>query len=63
MDKLDYEEYFGILMDKTNNMKKHPYYDGDRKKRTESAALKMIGIAIVGMLVLLILSTILKALG
>jgi len=47
MDKLDYEEYFGTLMDKTDNMKKHPYYDSDRKKRTEAFALKSIAVCIV----------------
>ena len=58
MDKLDYEEYFGILMDKTIDMKKHPYYDSDQKKRTESAALKMIAICGVGLIVLLIFAKI-----
>ena len=33
---------------------KHPYYDSDRKKQTESAALKMIAICIVGMVLCLI---------
>jgi|TARA_R100001163_G_scaffold49700_1_gene37378 hypothetical protein len=33
---------------------KHPYYDSDRKKQTESAALKMIAICIVGMVLCLV---------
>ena len=33
---------------------KHPYYDSDRKKRTEEASLKMIAICIVGMVLCLI---------
>tara|TARA_R110002167_G_scaffold227047_2_gene432263 strand:- start:89 stop:220 length:132 start_codon:yes stop_codon:yes gene_type:complete len=37
---------------------KHPYYDSDHKKRTETAALKMIAICGVGMVVLLILAKI-----
>tara|TARA_B100000768_G_scaffold125226_1_gene115948 strand:- start:946 stop:1167 length:222 start_codon:yes stop_codon:yes gene_type:complete len=70
MDKLDYETYFGTLMDKTDNMnhwlnegkeimkkdKKHPYYDSDRKKKLESDSLKAIFICFVGMIVLLLIS-------
>ena len=37
---------------------KHPYYDSDRKKQTEAAALKMCAICIVGMVVLLIFAKI-----
>jgi|TARA_R110000796_G_scaffold228372_2_gene345489 hypothetical protein len=39
-------------------MKKHPYYDSDQKKRTEAAALKMIAICGVGMILLLVFSSI-----
>jgi len=37
---------------------KHPYYDSDRKKQTEAAALKMCAMCIIGMFVLLVLSKI-----
>tara|TARA_B100001109_G_scaffold158818_1_gene129263 strand:+ start:188 stop:319 length:132 start_codon:yes stop_codon:yes gene_type:complete len=33
---------------------KHPYYDSDRKKRSEEAALKMMAICIVGMVLCLV---------
>ncbi len=33
---------------------KHPYYDSDRKKRTEEASLKMLAICIVGMVLCLV---------
>jgi hypothetical protein len=39
-------------------MKKHPYYDSDRKKRTEEASLKAIAFCIVGMVLILILAKI-----
>ncbi len=39
-------------------MKKHPYYDSDRKKRTEEASLKAIAFCIVGMVTILILAKI-----
>ncbi len=38
------------------NMKKHPYYDSDKKKRTEEFALKSIAVCIVGMVVILVLA-------
>lgn len=41
--------------------KKHPYYDSDRKKRTENFAMKAISICFVSMLIILIISSILKA--
>ena len=41
-------------------MKKHPYYDSDRKKRTEEASLKTIAFCIVGMVIILILVKILQ---
>ena len=31
--------------------KKHPYYDSDKKKRTEEFAMKAISICFVGMLI------------
>ena len=37
---------------------KHPYYDSDRKKRTEEASLKAITFCIVGMVIILIFSKI-----
>jgi hypothetical protein len=41
--------------------KKHPYYDSDRKKRSEEFAMKAISICFVGMLIILIISSISKA--
>jgi len=35
-------------------MKKHPYYDSERKKRTEEGALKAIAFCIIGMIILFI---------
>jgi len=55
MDKLDYEEYFGTLMDKTIDMKKHPYYDSDRKKKTESFALKSMVYSFVVLVIIMII--------
>ncbi len=40
------------------NRNSHPYYDSDRKKRTEEASLKMIAICIVGMVLLLVFAKI-----
>ena len=40
---------------------KHPYYDSNKKKRTEEFAMKAISICFVGMLVILIISSISKA--
>ena len=60
MDKLDYELYFGTLMDKTDNMKKHPYYDSDRKKKTQESAMKMIAYSFIAMMILIGLSLIFK---
>jgi len=37
---------------------KHPYYDSDRKKRTEEFSLKVTGFCIVGMIIILILAKI-----
>ena len=31
---------------------KHPYYDSDRKKKTEELAMRMIVYSVVGMLVI-----------
>jgi len=39
---------------------KHPYYDSDRKKRTEEASLKMIAICIIGMVLCLIFAKFLQ---
>jgi len=39
---------------------KHPYYDSDRKKRTEEFALKVSAFCIVGMVIILILVKILQ---
>ena len=39
---------------------KHPYYDSDRKKRSEEAALKMMAICIVGMALCLIFAKFLQ---
>jgi|TARA_R100000541_G_scaffold31635_1_gene40447 hypothetical protein len=39
---------------------KHPYYDSDRKKRTEEFALKVSAFCIVGMVTILILVKILQ---
>jgi len=39
---------------------KHPYYDSDRKKRTEEFALKVSAFCIVGMVIILILTKILQ---
>mgnify|MGYP001213769502 FL=1 len=39
---------------------KHPYYDSDRKKRTEEASLKMIAICVVGMVLCLIFAKFLQ---
>jgi hypothetical protein len=38
--------------------KKHPYYDSDRKKRSEEFAMKAISICFVGMIATLVLSKI-----
>jgi hypothetical protein len=37
---------------------KHPYYDSDRKKRNEGAALKCCFISFVGMILLFVFSAI-----
>lgn len=37
---------------------KHPYYDSDRKKRTEEFSLKVSAFCIIGMVVILILAKI-----
>jgi hypothetical protein len=37
---------------------KHPYYDSDRKKRTEEFSLKVSAFCIVGMVIILILAKI-----
>ena len=37
---------------------KHPYYDSDRKKRTEKFALRVSAFCIIGMVVILILAKI-----
>ena len=42
---------------------KHPYYDSDRKIKTQEAAFKAIGICIVCVLILLIITSIFKAIG
>lgn len=34
---------------------KHPYYDSDRKKETESFALKMIGWGIISLILIYII--------
>jgi len=39
---------------------KHPYYDSDRKKRSEEASLKMIAICVVGMVLCLIFAKFLQ---
>ena len=39
---------------------KRPYYDSDRKKRTEEASLKMIAICVVGMVLCLIFAKFLQ---
>jgi|TARA_R110000803_G_scaffold106941_3_gene175033 hypothetical protein len=39
---------------------KHPYYDSDRKKQTEEFSLKVIAFCIVGIVILLIVSVILR---
>ena len=44
-------------------MKKHPYYDSNRKIKTQEAAYKVIGICVVCMLILLIITSIVKAIG
>ena len=41
------------------NEVKHPYYDSDKKKKTEKFSLQAIGICIIVMLTLAILSFIL----
>jgi len=41
-------------------MKKHPYYDSDRKKRTDEFALKVSAFCIVGMVLILIIAKILQ---
>jgi|TARA_B110000908_G_scaffold169611_1_gene227131 hypothetical protein len=44
-------------------MKKHPYYDSDKKNKTQEVAYKTIGICVVGVLILLIVTSILKVIG
>jgi hypothetical protein len=39
-------------------MKKHPYYDSNRKKRSEEFALKASAFCIIGMIATLILAKI-----
>tara|TARA_R110002049_G_scaffold53543_1_gene149674 strand:- start:958 stop:1128 length:171 start_codon:yes stop_codon:yes gene_type:complete len=46
------------IMKKEN--KKHPYYDSDRKKRTEEFSLKVSAFCIIGIIVILILSKMLS---
>jgi len=41
--------------------KKHPYYDSDRKKRTEEFSLKVTAFCIVGMVVILIIAKIFQS--
>lgn len=41
--------------------KKHPYYDSDRKKRTEEYAMKAVAICFVSLLIILIIGSIVKA--
>tara|TARA_R110002060_G_scaffold28218_1_gene38122 strand:+ start:944 stop:1066 length:123 start_codon:yes stop_codon:yes gene_type:complete len=36
-------------------MKKHPYYDSERKKRKEEGALKACAFCIVGMIILFLI--------
>ena len=36
-------------------MKKHPYYDSDRKKRTEAFALKSIAVCFIILVVFVII--------
>ena len=42
---------------------KHPYYDSDKKKRTEEFAMKAVAICFVSLLVILIIGSIVKAIG
>jgi len=39
--------------------RKHPYYDSDRKKKTEELSMKMIAYSIIGMVILMVLGTLL----
>ena len=41
--------------------KEHPYYDSDRKKRTEEFAMKTIAICFVSFFLILVISSIVKA--
>ena len=41
-------------------MKKHPYYDSDRKKKTQESALKIIAYSFIAMVILIGLSLIFK---
>ncbi len=50
-------------MKKLNKREKHPYYDSDRKKQTESATLKVTAFCIIGMVTMIIIAYILKLIG
>jgi hypothetical protein len=50
-------------MKKLNKREKHPYYDSDKKKRTETAALKVTAFCIIGMVVTILFAYISKLIG
>ena len=35
-------------------MRKHPYYDGNKKKKTDDISLKIIAYSLIGVIVLII---------
>ena len=50
-------------MKKLNKREKHPYYDSDKKKRSEAAALKITAFCIIGMITIILFAYISKLIG
>ncbi len=50
-------------MKKLNKRVKHPYYDSDKKKRSEAAALKVTAFCIIGMILTIVFAYISKLIG
>lgn len=43
-----------------NEIDRHPYYDSDKRGRTERFSLKMIGICAIAMIIILVIMVITK---
>tara|TARA_R110002096_G_scaffold160687_1_gene326931 strand:+ start:352 stop:483 length:132 start_codon:yes stop_codon:yes gene_type:complete len=41
-------------------IKKHTYYESDKKKQTETFAINAIGLSVVGLILMLILATLIR---